>query len=122
MANLKDLVCPIANEVHYKMHQGVARRSEALAIVVRELEAGTASIPLQKIAAKMLSPQTSTSKRGPKKGFPNDWLDISEAYDALRDAGMGAAEARLELAERFGRSTRTVDDALAFAKDTGNIE
>ncbi|MEF2549982.1 hypothetical protein VQ042_01205 [Aurantimonas sp. A2-1-M11] len=122
MANLKDLVCPIANEVHSKMHQGLAHRAEARAIVVRELEAGTASIPLQKIAARMLSPSTSNSKRGPKVGHPNDWLEISEAYDELRESGLKAVEARLELAERFRRSERTIDDALAFANEARNVD
>lgn len=64
------------------------------------------------LIAELLDPaKPDRSRRRPP---PAQWLDIGEAFDALRDDGFTHDQTILVLCDRFHRSASLIEKALAF--------
>ena len=89
--------------------RNVAARQQAAAW----LREGYVSPQFLALVADMVDP----SKRGKgsrPRALPPQWLDIGQALLTIRDDGFTQEQAILILADRFNRSARAIEQALAF--------
>ncbi|CAM5770335.1 hypothetical protein LMIY3S_03137 [Labrys miyagiensis] len=75
------------------------------------LRDGNVSPQLLALVAELIDP--SRQKRSRRRLPPPQWSDIGEAFLALRADGFIRQQAILILADRFHRSVRTIEKALA---------
>lgn len=67
------------------------------------------------LIAELLDPaKPDRSRRRPP---PAQWLDIGEAFDAIREDGFTHDQTILILSDRFHRSAGLIEKALAFYRD-----
>jgi len=90
-------------------------------IVAAKQQAGTwlreayASPQFLSLIAELLDPAKPDRRR--RRPSPAQWLDIGEAFDALRDDGFTHDQTILVLSDRFHRSVGLIEKALAFYRD-----
>ncbi|WP_448950163.1 hypothetical protein [Labrys neptuniae] len=106
--------CPRAAYLRRLVEQGriVAAKQQASAW----LRENYASPQFLGLIAEWLDPSKPGRIRRSRRA-PAQWLDIGEAFEALREDGFTREQTILILSDRFHRSARLIDEALSFHKE-----
>jgi hypothetical protein len=100
----------VASEIEALLSQG--RRQEAITLAVRNLRSGYDTQNFLTAVADLLEPQKRG--RGRPKAWPWRWIDIGQKFEVLRSEGKTHGDAVYELAKKFGRSARTIEETVSF--------
>jgi hypothetical protein len=92
------------------------RRVDAIAFAIAELRKSKEAPLFMQAVASLL--ESEPSQRGrPTTKMPPFWYEIGSDFEEMRDAGETYEAAVQQLAERWRRSERSVERAIAFWRD-----